>query len=224
MRVVLRCAGLLLVAVMAVGQTHTSSKHFYWSLSKAHELDYDKTLANTTALSPLERTALIQAIQNVLAPAMRTEFSDEGEKLIQKEQQRRIDAQVMKTRIYLVDLNHDGVPEVIAQPSDYTTGLCGATGNCSFWIFSKSGDHYVLLFDSGEGNGFEMFTIESTSTNGYLDLVLAAHDSAAEKFLARYRYSHGTYQLAGCYDANWMNYHDFSGLKNPVISQISCGK
>lgn len=215
---------LCVVGGFAMAQ-QAAPAHFYWSEKKAHELDYNKeTLEKNTTLTAEEKSALVTAVTAILQPVMHQEFQDTYDKLPSSaEQARLIHWQVMHTRIFPVDLDGDGVREVIAQPQDYKSGLCGATGNCSFWIFKKSGTAYKLLFDSGQGNGWEMFTIETTRTNGYFDIVLAAHVSASEKFLGLHQVINGKYQQVHCYWVDWINHdHDNQPLKNPNIFSLPC--
>ncbi len=80
-------------------------------------------------------------------------------------------------RVLTVDLNNDGVPEVIVQPSE-PGSWCGATGNCTFWIFLR----WSIQANSGRSSvAVETFNILPDKTFGYSDLVLGTHDSASEK-------------------------------------------
>lgn len=119
------------------------------------------------------------------------------------------------TRVRLVDLNGDGVPEVISQASG---DICSPTGNCPFWVFQKTGAKYRLILEKW---AVQDFTVQPTQTNGYFDLVLGMHGSATEQGLFLYQFRDGRYRKAGCYDANWTylgkdgEYHD---LKQPRIT------
>src|SRR3954471_20753281 len=71
------------------------------------------------------------------------------------------------TRVQLVDLNGDGVPEIIAQAvGDY---FCSPTGNCAFWVFQKTTSGYRVIMEKGAAQGF---TIHPNGTIGYSDVVL----------------------------------------------------
>lgn len=117
---------------------------------------------------------------------------------------------VRNTRIKLVDLNQDGIPEILAQAIDIREG-CGATGNCTFWVFQKQNDTYRKLLDTrgkdGIG-GIELITVEPNRTHGFLDFTLAAHDSAAEKDLYFYRFNGVRYAQTACYIASWIDDKD----------------
>jgi hypothetical protein len=104
-----------------------------------------------------------------------------------------------ETRVKFVDLNGDGVPEVIAQPvgNNY---VCSPTGNCAFWVFQKTAGGYKLIAEKG---AVQTFTIQRTRTNGFLDLVLNMHGSATSRGLYVYRFRDGKYRRTDCYGANW---------------------
>jgi hypothetical protein len=191
-----------------------SPAHFHWSSHRAHELPYNATLAHSTELSPSEKKSLIHAIEAQVRP-----FIDEDD----LPSLHRI---VLGTRIQLKDLNMDGTPEVLAQAFDIREG-CGATGNCTFWVFQKQSDGtYSKLLDtrSKDGiGGIELITIETTRTHGLLDFTLAAHDSASEKDLTVYRFNGKQYVQTACYLASWIDDKDpTKGRKTPAISPSRC--
>ncbi len=208
-----------MMTVCAAGQKPASqesnSGHFYWSARKAHELDYNRTIHNSPDLNPSERATLLKTVAALIRPFMADlEISSENEL-------RKIAAD---TRIELIDLNGDGTPEVIAQAFGTKAG-CGATGNCPIWLFLKTTNGYQLLLDTRDKEGiggFELLTVEETRTNGFNDLVLAAHDSASEKTLLVFRYRNGLYRESACYDANWLSLAgEVHFLKQPVITKCS---
>jgi hypothetical protein len=101
----------------------------------------------------------------------------------------------MNTRVMAIDLNGDGVPEVVAQG---TVG-CSATGNCPFWIFQKVAKGYRLLLEA-EG---QAFTIQKTRTNGFFDVVVSMQGSATQSGLSDYHFKNGHYEETGCYSVEW---------------------
>jgi hypothetical protein len=130
---------------------------------------------------------------------------------------------VRETRIKLVDLNNDGIAEVLAQAYGLKEG-CGGTGNCSFWVFQKTATGFKKLLDTrgkdGVG-GIQLITIETSRTNGFSDLVLATHDSASERTLLVYRYRKGQYRYSECYNASWVSAKEgrWRFLKYPKITR-----
>ncbi|MGD0858971.1 MAG: hypothetical protein ABR912_06600 [Terracidiphilus sp.] len=190
-----------------------SSSHFYWSVRKAHELNYDRTIRNTPDLSSAERAILIKTVTELIRP--RWEDNEIGS-------ERELRQVAADTRVELIDLDGDGIPEIIAQANDMRAG-CGATGNCAFWVFKKVSGGYKLLLDTRDKDGIggaELITVENSRTNGFNDFVLAVHDSAFEKTLLVYQYKNGFYRESRCYDASWISTAGgkWQNLKHPVIS------
>lgn len=101
----------------------------------------------------------------------------------------------MDTRIALIDLNGDGVPEVVAQAM---VG-CGGTGNCPFWIFRKSTRCYDVVLEGCA----QTFTVQPSTSNGFRDIVLSTHGSYSSGDLADYHYRDGAYKDEGCYAYDW---------------------
>ncbi|MGH9560667.1 MAG: hypothetical protein ACRD3S_04360, partial [Terracidiphilus sp.] len=171
--------------ILAQGTVTPTARKFHWDWQNWQELIASQSLRNTKMSRP-DRAAITRAIEARIRP----EMPDLG---IQSEEQ--LAKAALDTRIKLIDLNQDRVPEVVAQ------GMadCSATGNCSFWIFQKTSHGYKLLL-----NGFgQTFTIQEASTNGFRDIVVAEHDSAFESGLTVYRYRGGKYEEAACYDAKF---------------------
>ena len=211
---------MLAMVAGAAGQNAASqapsSSHFYWSIRKAHELYYNQTIRNSPGLGPAERAMLIKTVAGLIRPFM------EDREISSERELRQIAA---NTRVELVDLDGDGIPEVIAQANDIRAG-CGATGNCVFWVFKKASGGYKLLLDTRDKDGIggaESITVENSRTNGFNDFVLAVHDSAFEKTLLVYQYKNGLYRECTCYDASWISTvgGKWLNLKHPVIS-IGC--
>jgi hypothetical protein len=207
---------ILLTTLSGYAQTtaNTDKKpgHFYWSASKAKDIPIGHTLAKETRLNNADKKELARIISERVKE---TEFADD--KLSAKEFQELI----WQTRIELVDLNGDGVPEILAQ--GYSSRMnCGATGNCEFFVFEKTLLGIELLLDTykGDGSGVELYTVEETSTHGFKDLVLTEHESAFESTLFVYKFDGKRYKKSTCYSARWdyQGKRGFEMRKNPVIS------
>jgi hypothetical protein len=183
-------------------------------LAHAQELRDEKTLSKSRELTPVDKLALKEAIRKLVP---RNAEIDEG----------RSRATILRElfanlRVRAVDLNGDGVPEVIAQPSG-TLYWCGATGNCAFWIFQKTRGRFRAILDSHQGNGIisaQIFNMLPTRTHGYNDLVLGAHESASEKELIIYRFNGRVYRPHECFDANWtiIVSDEMRNLKEPQMT------
>ena len=162
-----------------------AAQGFHWEWRNWQELSASQSLEQAK-VSEREMQIIAEAVEEQLLP----EASDLG---INSEQD--LVKAALKTRVKLIDLNGDGVPELVAQ------GIadCSPTGNCSFWVFRKNGQSYGLILD-----GFgQTFTIQKTRTDGFNDIVVAGHSSAFDQELTDYRYQGGAYKEHGCYYATW---------------------
>ena len=164
---------------------------FQWDWRHARYLDGTKTVGTSAKIGATDRALLLEAL------ALQFDgYTDPRER-------------AAKTGLKLVDLNGDGVPEAICQPNGFD--ICSATGNCPLWIFQKTAAGYKLVL---QANSVQNFTIQSTRTNSFLDLVLGQHESATEQDLFVFRFQDGEYHLGSCYVADWSylgkdgEYHD----------------
>ncbi len=169
----------------------------------------EKTIEETSALSTEQKKELVKGIIESL--------NANGE--ADPDEQKQIRKEAPETRVKLIDLNGDGIPEVIAQ----ATGnyFCGVTGNCFLWIFSRVGDHYKVLL---QAVGIQGFTVQKTRSFGFHDLVLTRHESALSSDLFFYSFSKGGYHEKACYEASWVRMvgDERVELKDPVITP--CGR
>jgi len=194
---------VLAVASLAIAALADTSDNFSWNWRDWQELSARESL-RSSALSKQDKDAITAAIEDQLTEMM-SDLEIESESQLRKA--------ALDTRIKMIDLNGDGVPEVVAQ------GMadCSPTGNCSLWILQRKPEGYkVLLAAFGQ-----TFTIQQTSTNGYRDVVVSMHGSATESGLTEYRYRGGRYREAGCYSAEWTvreNDGTIRELKEPRIT------
>jgi len=203
MRSMWRVLFVLAVASLAIAALADTSDNFSWNWRDWQELSARESL-RSSALSKQDKDAITAAIEDQLTEMM-SDLEIESESQLRKA--------ALDTRIKMIDLNGDGVPEVVAQ------GMadCSPTGNCSLWILQRKPEGYkVLLAAFGQ-----TFTIQQTSTNGYRDVVVSMHGSATESGLTEYRYRGGRYREAGCYSAEWTvreNDGTIRELKEPRIT------
>ena len=153
------------------------SRSFHWNWRNSQELIAVAQSLRDAKASESEKKAIAAAIEEQIRANM-ADFEIDSESQLEKA--------ALDTRVKMIDLNRDGTSEVVAQAM---VG-CGATGNCSLWIFQKTAHGYKLLLD-----GFgQTFTIQRASTKGFRDIVVAEHDSAFESGLTVYRYKDGQYR------------------------------
>jgi hypothetical protein len=201
---------LLLISTATVAGAQQPAKSppipFHWNSKDWQELGGADRVSQLKSLSSVESDRILDALVERFKPGKGEADSHNAEELR---------AQAAETRIKFVDLNGDGVPEVIAQASD--DEFCGATGNCAFWVFMRSGPACKLILSA---NAIQTFTIQQTKTNGFFDLVLGMHGSATEQGLFVYQFMNGRYWRGACYDANWARLvnGELQDLKAPIIT------
>jgi hypothetical protein len=164
----------------------TGAESFHWEWRNPTELDLRLVEAKVTGP---ERTEIANAITHQVGPYMRS---------IGIDSEQQLKDEVLDTRVDLVDLNRDGVSEVIAQGTSKEG--CSPTGNCPFWIFQRSGREYKVLVSR---DAVQSFQIQRSLSGGFRDIVVERHDSATDRTLTMLRFSRGRYHAVGCYVANW---------------------
>jgi hypothetical protein len=196
--------GLGLTAI-GLGQSALSPEmsrmRFKWKERGAHGIDNSQTIRSSRELSADAKEPLTEAVAMQMRP-FKVDLQIRSEKEL-----REI---ATTTRVKLIDLNNDGIAEVLAQALGTKAG-CGATGNCPFWVFQKMPNGFKKILDTRNKEGFggvEVITISSDRTESFNDLVVGTHDSSAERTLFVYRYHHGQYHKSECYKANWVSFND----------------
>jgi len=205
----------LFVCVDLRAEPTLEDAHFRWDWKDSQELSAAQSLRGTN-LTHQQRKAIASAIANHI----RSMISEPG--IVRTTTMREIKSEaelqdaVLDTRVTLIDLNGDGIPEVVAQ------GMvnCGATGNCPFWVLRKSKTGYRLIFE-GEA---QTFTIQPSVSNGFRDIVLSRHGSYSSGDLMHYRFQEGIYSGVACYDYEWtvLENDQVRELKEPRITPIRC--
>jgi len=181
---------------------------FHWDSHAWQELSWKDWLERARI-----RTADRGKIADVITEILKTKSQD-----YDLDTNEKLNEAVSRTRVKEIDLDGDGVPEIVAQ--GYVG--CSATGNCPLWIFQRIGKSYSPLLET-EG---QTFTIQKHSTNGYRDIVVSFHGSATQSGLTDYRYSEGQYVAAGCYNAEWevLEGDKVVELKVPRITPFACNR
>ena len=203
-----RLAGLIAAFSLAARcqtspPTNDGAKHFYWSETNAHELDYEHTIATAKDLSQQERKDLLTFVLDRFHHPVNAHDEEMFED-ISDDQMRKLAAD---TRIESVDLNGNGKKEIIAQGNGL--GPCGGTGNCIVLVLQSTDAGWRTLLDSRAGKlggGFEKIRVLGSTSNGFRDIVLASHDSADERTAILYRYDKGQYLEYQCYHINWSTF------------------
>ncbi len=109
---------------------------------------------------------------------------------------------------------HRDDPGLIVQGS---ACMCGATGNCSFWLISEQAHPKVLI----HAIGIQTFALQKSPAADRFDIVLGQHSSATESILQQFRFDGTAYKRVGCADANWAG-PDGNVLHPPRITPERC--
>jgi len=199
------------MVVLASGQQSTPAARpdkatLDWLYDGTQWLDEKDRIGVTKTLTPDERKDIIEALSVQLRP---------GKMLGSAASEKKLLNDVKNTRVKLVDLNEDGIQEIIAQGSGEES--CSPTGNCSFWVFMRSGNEYKLILEKG---AVQTFAISSRRTSGFNDLVLGQHGSAFESALFVYHFTNGKYRRGPCYNVCFERLvgDEWQELKNPIIT------
>ena len=95
-----------------------------------------------------------------------------------------------KMTIAARDLNGDGIAEYEVE----LPGLCACGAqNCNIYLYRRNGASYESVLEGASGLGVEVL---KTSTNGFLDLQISMHDSAATQYRTRYKFDGKQYREA----------------------------
>lgn len=95
-----------------------------------------------------------------------------------------------------VDLNNDGNKEILVRGKN--GNLCSAVGNCQFWIYEKKAGKYKKLLHETDYNDVSNLgkQILKTKTNGYSDILLKGHFTAADTTYRFYKFNGKKYKLS----------------------------
>ena len=118
-----------------------------------------------------------------------------------------------------MDLNADGVPEVIVEGRG--SYFCGAA-NCATWVFGSSAGIYRLLLDAGSVQNLQSLPSRS---NGYHDLRTWLHESATEQIETTYKFDGVSYRPTACARIDYTVFNargDIVELKSPKTRRIKC--
>lgn len=91
------------------------------------------------------------------------------------------------------DLNGDGAQDIIVTIEG--VGFCGASGNCTSWIYVKSENSFRYL---GDIFGLDI-VVNKNKTNGYSDIATKSHGSATLVGFDVYKYDGGKYKKKDCW-------------------------
>lgn len=195
----------ILLALALLG-TSAAADDFVWNWRDQQVIARnDPSVGNTSRLKEAQRAALIELIVQRLRKPMAERGYDED----------RIREIATTSRVNFVDLG-DGKPVVFAT-SVGLEGGCDAKGNCPLWVFRPQADGYVSLLDESGAS----YTLQPSTSGGLADIVVMRHVTARQSNLTLRHYADGTYNVAGCYVANWPAPQE-AEIEDPEI--VPCGE
>jgi hypothetical protein len=111
-------------------------------------------------------------------------------------------------------INLGGASAIAVQPGDGE--LCGANGNCSFWIIDLL-HRRVLL----RAEGVQSYAVESDRPHGMREVITAAQESATEQERIRWTFQAGHYEPQSCASIEYAD-HDGTQLAQPKVTPHPC--
>jgi len=163
---------LLLAAVSAQATALNTSAPSDWALTHLHE-----------ASMPLERfpaadrALALSLLKPYLGPMFQGDSSEQVNQAMRSFRAER--------------LTLAGSPALVVQPTGEE--LCGATGNCSFWIVDLHHRRVVL-----NAEGIQSFSTSSARPGAMPDIITSTHASASEQELTRWQFQGASYRREGC--------------------------
>ena len=166
-----------------------------WPAVRLHEAS-----GGLIRLPPADRAIAERLLHSRLGPLFQGEGNEQMNKAIQFFRVER--------------LNLGGTPTLAVQGTG--ENLCGATGNCAFWIIDLRQRRIVLRAD-----GVQQFAVDQTSKHGLPDVITGTHESTTGSELIRWQFIGGNYESAACATRD-DNDPDGTPLPQPKIAPHPC--
>jgi hypothetical protein len=121
-------------------------------------------------------------------------------------------------RIKRVSLSNGGARGLIVQGSDVC--MCGATGNCDFWLLDEtSGEPKLVL----HAIGIQSFEVTKSLTLDRFNVVTRGHSSATQSWLQKFVFDGNRYRRTSCALMDYMDNSTMEALKTPTVAETPCG-
>ncbi len=166
----------------AIGQAN-------WSVPKLTELDQSNAIGKGTIQFSAEETSLIRQLARRLASECLADPAPGDPKTAEG---------IFKSlRVGRVNLTSKGDFALVVQ--GWGACMCGAVGNCPFWLLSGGPSPKLLL----KAAGIQSFAVQKNRTRAGFDLILGSHDSAMETNVQRFRFNGVREERIECADIEW---------------------
>jgi hypothetical protein len=166
-----------------------------WPLTHLHE-----TSTPLERFPPAERSVVLSLLKPYLGPLVQGESSEELNHMMRSFRAERITS--------------GGSSALVVQPSG--NELCGATGNCSFWIVDLRHRRVVL-----NAVGIQSFAVSSSRAGGMPEIVTSSHVSAYEQEQIRWQFQGSSYERQSCATIDMAN-DDGQPYPAPRITPHPC--
>jgi hypothetical protein len=185
---------ILGIVLLSSSMANAQSK---WTIVPVHEIDYQHRVGSAK-LSPEQN----QNLHAVLADILNKCTDYKGFDKISAYNNMRIE-------LVPLDSNNNGYAV-----QGMGSCMCGATGNCSFWLFDSR--MHLLLHDGAQG-----FAVLSQNALGMQGLVLSLHDSATESERTLFHFDGKRYVRRACANVDYSP-NPARIQKHPTITLQPC--
>jgi len=150
---------------------------------KLKPFDLEARFTHSLANAPLTSAERDQ-IYRIVDSDVHNAFSD-----AQREEERKA---IMNFRVGSVALARNGSKQILVRGTD---SFCGATGNCSMWIFVRRAAQLRLAL----GTEGQLLIVRDSFTQGFRDIAIGLHDSAFVEQYTVYGWDRVGYKQVDCY-------------------------
>ena len=171
-----------LFAVVCGAAVPAQSSRYDWKQWSV--LDLDKLLTYTLQDTPLTNSERQQIYKQIDNEYVHDSFTD-----AQRDEEREA---VMSARVGSIALADDGSQQVLVQGPRF---FCGATGNCSYWVFIRQNGQLRLVLAAGGS----LIRVRNASRHGFCDVATFWHLSAYDSESRVYHWDGSKYEQADCF-------------------------
>lgn len=186
---------LLLAAFSTQKAATQATESTAWPLTHLHE-----TSVALERIPPAERSAALSLLKPYLGPMYQGDSTEQLNQAIRSFRAERVTLA--------------GSPALVVQPSG--SELCGATGNCSFWIVDLRHRRVVL-----NAEGIQSYSVSPARPGAMPDIITSSHASATEQELIRWQFLGSSYHRESCATVNSAS-DDGQPYPTPKITPHPC--
>jgi hypothetical protein len=195
---------VLIIGLCGISECRAQS---VWKVPRLQELTQADAIKNRAAHLSAEDVALLkQVTKDLIEDCVKDPFPSDPVT------ESGLFAQFRVRRVSLSAASNQGL---VVQ--GFGACMCGAVGNCPFWIIGE-GTHPRVLLETG---GIQTFAFQKRQSPAHFDLFLGSHDSAMQTDLQRFGFDGSKYQLSGCAVIDWDD-QNLRLLRQPRVTPGAC--